>query len=336
VGLNAATNGQALISLDYGASANVQTINFYNNFVTMQHTGTAVPSKYQAFVVGGVVGPQLNVLHNSFHMRANSLGIIPTLNTANTGLISISSINPAGVAKVNTRNNLVRVEEPQIAVFVLPESKLADNVENYNTVYRVPIDPGTGVVSPFYGRIDTTNHQTLAAWQAASGTGANSDEAVIAIAPDANPAAPAFTGVWTLAPDRVTDPNAPIPANYRWTAVPGDSSVWGGVPGLLTNLPGGNADIDGTARNTGKPYRGAHEAATMPGDDIPPDEEPPAGELGDINGDEVINVADVTELAGIIAAGQQGTLDLEIADINGDLVINDADVEALADMIVNP
>ncbi len=335
VGLNAATHGQALVSLDYGASSNVQTINFYNNFVTMRHDGTAVPLKYQAFVVGAVANTQLNILHNSVHMRTGSLGTIPTLNTATTGLVSVAATNPVGLAKINARNNLIRVEEPQVSVFTVPAAKLGDIVEDYNTVYRVPIDPGTGVVSPIYGRIDATNHQTLAEWQAASGKGANSDEAVIGIDPEENPAE-GFTGVWTAAPDRLTDPNAPTPANYRWTAVPGDSAVWGGVPGLLASLPGGDADIDGTARHAGKPYRGAHEGATLPGDNIDPDPEGPDAELGDINEDGTINVADVTELANIIAAGQQGTLDLAIADVNGDSAINALDVEALADLIVNP
>ncbi len=59
----------------------------------------------------------------------------------------------------------------------------------------------------------------------------------------------------------------------------------------------------------------------------------PSSGLGDINGDEVVNVADVTALANALVAGDP--LDPEIADVNGDTSIDSADVAALADLIVN-
>jgi hypothetical protein len=58
------------------------------------------------------------------------------------------------------------------------------------------------------------------------------------------------------------------------------------------------------------------------------------GDLGDINSDGVINVADVTELGNLVAAGTPP--DLAIGDINGDEAVNEADVQALADLIANP
>jgi hypothetical protein len=61
--------------------------------------------------------------------------------------------------------------------------------------------------------------------------------------------------------------------------------------------------------------------------------EPPVT-LGDINGDGIINVADVTELANAIAANSLPPL--AVGDVNGDTVINGADVAALAALIVNP
>jgi hypothetical protein len=89
----------------------------------------------------------------------------------------------------------------------------------------------------------------------------------------------------------------------------------------------GNADFyrAGSSAYATAGVSGAYGAAVVP-----------PVELGDLNGDGVVNVADVTELAGVIAAGQQGSLDPAVADINGDTVINDADVAALADAIVNP
>jgi hypothetical protein len=57
--------------------------------------------------------------------------------------------------------------------------------------------------------------------------------------------------------------------------------------------------------------------------------------LGDLNGDMIVNVADVTALALAVAAGTQGELDKAVADVNGDDVVNEADVEALALSIVN-
>jgi len=59
------------------------------------------------------------------------------------------------------------------------------------------------------------------------------------------------------------------------------------------------------------------------------------GELGDINGDGVINVADVTALANAVADGTADQLDPAIADINDDGEIDEDDVQALAEMIVN-
>jgi hypothetical protein len=54
---------------------------------------------------------------------------------------------------------------------------------------------------------------------------------------------------------------------------------------------------------------------------------------GDLNYDEVINVADVTELGNLLSAG--APVPLGLGDINADEVVNALDVEALAASIVN-
>jgi hypothetical protein len=56
-------------------------------------------------------------------------------------------------------------------------------------------------------------------------------------------------------------------------------------------------------------------------------------DLGDINGDTIINVADVTALANLLAANTPPSL--AVGDVNGDEVVNDADVAALASQIVD-
>jgi len=56
------------------------------------------------------------------------------------------------------------------------------------------------------------------------------------------------------------------------------------------------------------------------------------GGMGDINGDGIVNVADVTHLANLLAAGNAPPV--AIGDINGDGVVDWADVQALAEMIV--
>jgi len=66
---------------------------------------------------------------------------------------------------------------------------------------------------------------------------------------------------------------------------------------------------------------------------IPPDD--PDVELGDINEDGVVNVADVTALANAVIAGTADQLDPDVADINGDGTIDFDDVAALAELIVN-
>ena len=55
--------------------------------------------------------------------------------------------------------------------------------------------------------------------------------------------------------------------------------------------------------------------------------------MGDVNDDGIINVADVTELARLIEAGNAP--DVEIGDMNEDGAVNELDVQALANMIVN-
>ncbi len=54
---------------------------------------------------------------------------------------------------------------------------------------------------------------------------------------------------------------------------------------------------------------------------------------GDINGDGLINVADVTELSNLIVAGDE--IPVEVGDFNGDGVVNMDDVQALAELIAN-
>jgi hypothetical protein len=56
-------------------------------------------------------------------------------------------------------------------------------------------------------------------------------------------------------------------------------------------------------------------------------------DLGDINGDTVINVADVTELANLLAANTPPSV--AVGDVNGDETVDDADVAALANLIVD-
>jgi hypothetical protein len=59
----------------------------------------------------------------------------------------------------------------------------------------------------------------------------------------------------------------------------------------------------------------------------------PSDELGDVNGDGTVNVADVTELANLVAAGNPPAA--AVGDINGDTFVDEADVDALADAVVN-
>ncbi len=63
------------------------------------------------------------------------------------------------------------------------------------------------------------------------------------------------------------------------------------------------------------------------------DETPPPSTLGDLNGDGVINVIDVTALGNAVADGT--TIDLAVGDINEDGEITVDDVDALAQIVVN-
>jgi hypothetical protein len=56
-------------------------------------------------------------------------------------------------------------------------------------------------------------------------------------------------------------------------------------------------------------------------------------DLGDVNGDGLINVADVTELANLLAAGTPPPP--AVGDANGDGFVTQADVAILAAAVVN-
>ena len=57
--------------------------------------------------------------------------------------------------------------------------------------------------------------------------------------------------------------------------------------------------------------------------------------IGDVNNDNVVNIADVTALIDYLLNPETGNINVTNADINGDLVINIADVTALIDMLLS-
>jgi hypothetical protein len=60
---------------------------------------------------------------------------------------------------------------------------------------------------------------------------------------------------------------------------------------------------------------------------------PPPPILGDINGDRVLNVADVTRFGNLLTANIPP--DAAVGDVNGDETVNEADIAALSALIVN-
>ena len=59
------------------------------------------------------------------------------------------------------------------------------------------------------------------------------------------------------------------------------------------------------------------------------------GMRGDINGDGMINIADVTSLVGYLLSGNTASLDLAIADLDGDGVIGVGDITALINYVLS-
>jgi hypothetical protein len=104
----------------------------------------------------------------------------------------------------------------------------------------------------------------------------------------------------------------------------GDYSLAEGSPAIGSGDPAAGVadDILGNVRPA-TPSMGAYE-----GDIIVT---PPI--LGDVNGDEVVNVADVTELAGLVKAATPPALN--VGDVNNDGDVDELDVAALAALIVN-
>jgi hypothetical protein len=128
------------------------------------------------------------------------------------------------------------------------------------------------------------------------------------------------------------DPNVQID-NYPATPVLQFSDIEMGV-GQLLALGFATTD-DGQYMLLGRADTGtSSNAIQIYGIDGAQLAEAPVGELGDVNNDGVINVADVTELGNLVAAGTPP--ENTVGDVNGDETVNEADVQALADLIANP
>ena len=56
--------------------------------------------------------------------------------------------------------------------------------------------------------------------------------------------------------------------------------------------------------------------------------------MGDVNGDSVVNIADVTDLIDYLLSGSTAVINLDTADVNGDSVVNIADVTDLIDYLL--
>ena len=55
--------------------------------------------------------------------------------------------------------------------------------------------------------------------------------------------------------------------------------------------------------------------------------------MGDVNGDGVVNIADVTALIDYLL-GSGGSVNVDVADVNSDGAVNIADVTALIDKLL--
>jgi hypothetical protein len=82
-------------------------------------------------------------------------------------------------------------------------------------------------------------------------------------------------------------------------------------------------------------FNSGHEMVT--GVQPPEGWQPPVTlQLGDVNGDGEVNIADVTALIDYLLGNNASTnIHLEVADINGDNDINIADVTKLIDQLLN-
>ena len=58
-------------------------------------------------------------------------------------------------------------------------------------------------------------------------------------------------------------------------------------------------------------------------------------EIGDVNKDNAVNIADVTALIDYLLSGDASNINVDAADVNGDSVVNIADVTALIDMLLS-
>ena len=58
-------------------------------------------------------------------------------------------------------------------------------------------------------------------------------------------------------------------------------------------------------------------------------------QIGDVNKDNAVNIADVTALIDYLLGGDPSSINVDAADVNGDDAVNIADVTALIDLLLS-
>ena len=85
------------------------------------------------------------------------------------------------------------------------------------------------------------------------------------------------------------------------------------------------------AQASGGEYRG--DTSALEGQEMETDEEIEAS-MGDVNGDETVNVADIVGITNAIMGRHSATFDKRAADVNGDGSVNAEDIIGIVNMII--
>lgn len=236
---NATNNGAYALYLEAnGASAsNRNVFEVYNNLIHVQLTGTGTPA---AGILAGIrcitANTDYRLWHNSIHLRQSSVAYTG-LDGSKAHGIGIPTAGFAGVADI--RNNLLRVNQNGAVGLYFGASTLpagSSVTTESNNVWL-----GTGVS---FGRRAGTD-ANLATWRTLSLNGANFD--LLSTTFDPRDAAGGTRAIWISETD------------LKFTAVLPHANIE-----ILGQALAGNpvpTDVDGFARHTTTPFKGADEWA---------------------------------------------------------------------------
>lgn len=211
------------------ASPNVGTYKVYNNMICgfSYPSGSAVDQLYRGIRTGSA-SVYLDIYNNSIYMP--HFDVVSGATAGNAGAIIL--VSASNTLACNVKNNMICIKQAN-GIGILKGTNTGFS-SDYNNVYASS--------STIFGRLGSTNYNTLSDWQSGTGQDANSTDK------DPTVAQPPYSGKWVSG------------TNLHFDAQPGP------IPGWATGIPisGITFDIDGDTRGTNYPMKGCDDSPSLP------------------------------------------------------------------------